>query len=123
MLPLTKRAITLCLALILILTVMPLSVFRVHAEENDEEKPATMVQSVLDFTVMHCNHFTFHEKVFDNYRWLKFHCICQLFDCHFFRKSYCLNFIWIFLWFLWLWSMFLLTTIFFKVNEVFLLLA
>ncbi len=48
MLQLAKRAAAICLALILILTVLPLSVLRVHAEE----KTATLVQHTLDFTKM-----------------------------------------------------------------------
>ena len=49
MLQLAKRAAAICLALILILTVMPLSAFRVHAEE---EETSTLVQHTLDFTTM-----------------------------------------------------------------------
>lgn len=50
MLQLAKRAAAICLALVLILTVLPLSEIRVHAEE--EEKPFTLVQHTLDFTKM-----------------------------------------------------------------------
>lgn len=49
MLQLAKRAVAICVALLLILTVLPLSAFRVHAEE---EEPAALVQHTLDFTKM-----------------------------------------------------------------------
>ena len=48
MLQLAKRAAAICLALILILTVLPLSEIRVHAEEEK----STLVQHTLDFTKM-----------------------------------------------------------------------
>jgi len=49
MLQLAKRAVAICVALLLILTAVPLSAFRVHAEE---EEPAALVQHTLDFTKM-----------------------------------------------------------------------
>lgn len=52
MLQLAKRAFAWCMALIMVLTVLPLSVLRVHAEEDESEETSTLVQHTLDFTKM-----------------------------------------------------------------------
>lgn len=52
MLQLAKRACTVCLALVLILTALPLSVLRVYAEEENTEEVSTLVQHSLNFTQM-----------------------------------------------------------------------
>lgn len=52
MIQIAKRAAAWCMALILILTVLPLSVLRVAADEANQHTTGTQVESKLDFTKM-----------------------------------------------------------------------